>query len=137
MLSARSATGSAGSTGAADAGEGAYLDGVATKLVVDSAVALSSVPWTNKERQGGGIAPMGSEGPNGAEPDSKKTGVSPQGSGILEACRLRRGRASYARVCECRCRCVSSLLRTDDEGPVVNQVLNDIPESEAIIRRMP
>ena len=80
---------------------------------------------------------MGSEGPTGAELNSKKIGVSPRGSNILEARRLRRGRASYARVCECRCRCVGSLLRTDDEGPVVNQVLNDIPESEAIIRRMP
>ena len=80
---------------------------------------------------------MGSEGPTGAELDSKKIRVSPRGFGILEAHRLRRGRASYARVRECRCRCVSSLLRTDDEGPVVNQVLNDIPESEAIIRRMP
>ena len=44
MLSARSTVGSAGSTGAADAGEEAYLDGVATGLVVDSAVALPSVP---------------------------------------------------------------------------------------------
>ena len=77
------------------------------------------------------------EGPTGAELDSKKIGVNPRGSGILEARRLRRGRASYARVCECRCRCMSSLLRTDDDGPVVNQVLNDILESEAIIRRMP
>ena len=80
---------------------------------------------------------MGSKGPTKAELDSKKNRISPRGSGILEARRLRRGRASYARVCECKCRCVSSLLRTDDEGPVVNQVLNDIPESEAIIRRMP
>ena len=45
----------AGSTGAADAGEGAYLDGVATVLVVDSAVALPSVPQTNRERQEGGL----------------------------------------------------------------------------------
>ena len=80
---------------------------------------------------------MGSERPIGAELNSKKIGVSARGSGILRAHMLRRGRASYARVCECRYKCVSSLLRTDDEGPVVNQVLNDIPESEAIIRRMP
>ena len=32
---------------------------------------------------------------------------------------------------------MSSLLQTDNEGLVINQVLNDIPESEAIIRRMP
>ena len=134
MLSARSAIGSAGSTGAANTGGGAYLDGVATEPAVDPSVALPSVPRTNRERQEEGIAPMGSEGPTGAELDSKKIKVSPRGSGIPEARRVRRGRASYARVCECKCRCMSSLQRTDDEGPIINQVLNDIPESEAIIR---
>ena len=49
MLSARSAVGSAGSTRAADAREEAYLDGVAIGLAVDSAVALPSVPRTNRE----------------------------------------------------------------------------------------
>ena len=77
---------------------------------------------------------MESKGPTEAELDSKMIGVSPQGFGIPRARKLRRGRASYARVCECKCRCVSSLLRTDNEGLVVNQVLNDIPESKAIIR---
>ena len=49
MLSTRSAVGSAGSTGAADIGEGAYLDGVATGLVVDFAVALPSILRTSRE----------------------------------------------------------------------------------------
>ena len=49
MLSARSAVGSAGSTGAADIGEEAYLNGIVIGLAVDSAVALLSVPWTNRE----------------------------------------------------------------------------------------
>ena len=78
---------------------------------------------------------MGSEGSIGAELDSEKTRVDPRGSGIYETSRLGRGRAIYTRVCECRCVC--SLLQTDNEGPVVNQVLNDVPESEAIIRRVP
>ena len=63
MLSARStvgsaestgatgfADGSAGSTGAIDAGGEANLDGVATGLAVDSAVALPRVPQANRER---------------------------------------------------------------------------------------
>ena len=49
MLSARFAVGSAGSTGAADIGEGVYLDGVAAELAVDFAVALPSIPRTNRE----------------------------------------------------------------------------------------
>ena len=64
-------------------------------------------------------------------------GEDPRGFRIFEACRLRRGRAGYTKVCECKCMCMCSLLWTDNEDSVVNQVLNDIPKSVAIIRRVP
>ena len=50
MLSARSTIGSVGSTRAIDAGGEANLDGVATGLAVDFAVALPSIPRANRER---------------------------------------------------------------------------------------
>ena len=78
---------------------------------------------------------MGSEGSTGAELDSEKTGVDLQGSSICEAYRLRRGRVSYTRVCECECRymCKCYLLCVNVDDPAIDQALNGILESEEVI----
>ena len=79
---------------------------------------------------------MGSGGSIGAELNSEKTGVDPRGSGIYEAYRLERGRVNYTRVCECKCRCMCKcwLLHVNADDLAIDQALNGIPESEAVIR---
>ena len=70
----------------------------------------------------------------------KKDGVKeiyPWGPSVFGAWRLKRGKASYTSVCGCRCLCMCCLLWTDNEDSVVNQVLNDVPKSTAIIGRVP
>ena len=82
---------------------------------------------------------MGSEGSIGAERDSEKIRVTPRGSGSCEACRLGKGRVRYTRACKCKCRCMCMcrLLLANADDPVIDQALNGIPESEAVVRRVP
>ena len=93
----------------------------------------------DRKGQEKGIALMGSEGSTEAELDSKKSGVDPRGSDSCEAYRLGRGRVGYTRVCKCRCRCMCKcwLLLANADDPAINQALNGIPKSEAVVRRVP
>ena len=72
------------------------------------------------------------------ELSSEKTGVDSRGSGNYEAYRLGRGRAGYTRVCECKCRCMClcGLLLVNIDDLAIDQALNGIPESEAVIRQV-
>ena len=60
-------------------------------------------------------------------------GEDPRGSDIYEACRLRRGRVGYTRVCECKCscmckcRCRCRLLHGNAEDLLIDQALDGIP----------
>ena len=57
--------------------------------------------------------------------EDRREGEDPRGSDIFEACRLRRGRIGYTRVCECMCSCC--LLHDNVDDLSIDQGLNSIP----------
>ena len=61
--------------------------------------------------------------------EDRSKGENPQGSDIFEACRLKKGRAGYTRVCECRCKCVCrcGLLWINADDLSIDQELKGVP----------
>ena len=85
---------------------------------------------------------MGLKGPTGAELDSEETGMrektlevpaSAKRAGLKEEGPATLGCASA----RCRCMCKCCFLHVNADDPVIDQALNGIPESEAVIRRVP